>query len=138
LDAWIRVVRLAHFLAPLLHQIVTRSHHQDSAIGLSKALDDDEAAIAVPIRIEILSGAARADMARLRRTLSALPTFYPSEATWQRIEGWLETIKKAGDSFGAGDMLIASIGAEHHSAIWSLDGVFGRMAKLKLVDLYKP
>lgn len=115
-----------------------RNQKSAEARHLSELLDNDEVAIAIPIRIEILSGARRSDQPRLSRTLSALPTFYPSAATWQRIEGWLGTIKNAGDWFGVGDLLIAGIGAENHAAIWSLDGDFARMAKLKLIELYRP
>ena len=74
----------------------------------------------------------------LKRTLSALPTFYPSNATWQSIEEWLDSIKNAGDSFGVGDLLNASIGAENNAAIWSLDGDFNRVARLNLISLYQP
>ena len=105
---------------------------------LSELLDSDEVAIAIPIRIEILSGARRGQQAQLRRTLSALPTLYPTAATWRRIEDWLVRIKSSGDWFGVGDLLIAGIGAEHQVPIWSLDGDFERMAKLKLIDRYHP
>ena len=115
-----------------------RDKKSAEAMGLSKLLDGDDAALAIPTRIEILSGARRTDLARLKRALSALPTFYPSSATWQRIESWLESIKNAGDSFGVGDLLIASIGAENNAAIWSLDGDFNRMARLDLIQLYQP
>ena len=103
---------------------------------LSELLDSDVVAIAIPIRIELLSGARRIEQARLRRTLSALPTLYPTDATWRRLEDWLTTIKISGDWFGVGDLLIAGIGAENQAAIWSLDGDFERMAKLKLINRY--
>jgi len=115
-----------------------RDQNSSEARRLSQLLDDDNVAIAAPIRIEILSGARRADLPRLSRMLSALPTFYPSEATWQRIEEWFGTIKSAGDQFGVGDLLIAAIGAEHHSAIWSLDTNFIRTGKLKFIEIYRP
>jgi len=113
-----------------------RDQTSDEANHLTDLLDRDEAAIAIPIRIEILSGARRADQPRLRRILSALPTLYPNDATWHRIENWLGKIKTSGDYFGVGDLLIASIGAENNAAIWSLDSGFARMAKLKLIDFY--
>lgn len=114
-----------------------RDQKSSEARHLSDLLDKDEVAIAIPIRIELLSGARRSDQPRLSRTLSALPMFFPTDATWRRIEGWLGTIKNAGDWFGIGDLLIAGIGAENQAAIWSLDGDFGRMAKLKLIEIHR-
>ena len=113
---------------------------RDSAEGrhLSELLDEDEVVVAIPIRIEILSGARRSERPHLSRILSALPTFYPNDATWHRIERWLERIQNAGDCFGVGDLLIAGIGVENRAAIWSLDGDFARMARLKLIELYRP
>lgn len=113
-----------------------RNQKSPEAGHLNHLLDNDEVAIAIPIRIELLSGARRSDQARLSRTLSALPIYFPKDATWHRIEGWLGTIKNAGDWFGVGDLLIAGIAAENQAAIWSLDGDFARMAKLKLIELH--
>jgi predicted nucleic acid-binding protein len=115
-----------------------RDRASTEARHLSKLLDGDEVAIAIPIRLEILSGARRSEQPRLSRILSALPTLYPTDPTWRRIEGWLGWIINSGDRFGVGDLLIAGIGSENNAAIWSLDSVFTRMAKLKLIDLYRP
>ena len=115
-----------------------RDSKSAEARHLSELLDNDEVAIAIPIRIELLSGARRSEQPRLSRTLSALPTFHPDETTWHTIEDWLVTIKTAGDWFGVGDLLIAGIAAQNHAAIWSLDVDFARMAKLKLIELYRP
>lgn len=115
-----------------------RNQKSAEASHLTALLDSDEVAIAIPIRLEILSGARRTELLRLSRILSALPTYYPSDATWHRIESWLATIKQGGDHFGVGDLLIAAIGTERDAPIWSLDGDFARMAKLKLIELYRP
>lgn len=114
-----------------------RNQKSPEARHLSDLLDNDEVAIAIPIRIEMLSGARRSDVPRLSRTLSALPTYFPNDATWRRMEGWLGTVKNAGDRFGVGDLLIAGIAAENLAAVWSLDGDFARMAKLKLIELHR-
>jgi predicted nucleic acid-binding protein len=114
-----------------------RSRQSKEFRHLSKLLDADRVAMAIPVRIEILSGSPRAQQAQLSRTLSALPLMYPSDSTWHRIEEWLDTIKRAGDCFGVGDLLIAGIAAEHHAAVWSLDSDFVRMAKLKLITLHQ-
>jgi predicted nucleic acid-binding protein len=114
-----------------------RNQKSSEARHLSDLLDNDEVAIAIPIRIELLSGARRSDLSRLSRTLSALPIYFPNDATWRRMEGWLGTIKNAGDWFGVADLLIAGIAAENQAAIWSLDGDFTRMAKLRLIELHR-
>ncbi len=114
-----------------------RADQSKEARHLCTLLDADEVALAAPVRVEILAGASRADRAQLRRTLSALPVFYPSEATWIRIESWLDAISAAGDWFGMGDLLIAGIAADRGDTVWSLDTDFSRMDKLKLIKLYR-
>jgi predicted nucleic acid-binding protein len=115
-----------------------RRRESSESRHLSELLDADEVAMAIPVRVEILVGSARAQQAQLGRALSALPLLYPSESTWLRIEGWLDPMKRAGECFGVGDLLIAGIAAEHHAPVWSLDSDFARMARLNLVSLHQP
>ncbi len=114
-----------------------RNDQSKEAGHLRTLLDADEVALPAPVRVEILAGASRVDRVRLRRTLSALPVFYPSEATWIRIESWLDVISAAGDWFGMRDLLIAAISADRGDAVWSLDTDFSRMDNLKLIKLYR-
>jgi predicted nucleic acid-binding protein len=102
------------------------------------ALDAGELALPVPARIEILSGARRAERPRLARLLSALPLLFPSDGTWRRIEGWVSTGAATGHRFGLADLLVAAIAVENDCVVWSLDADFGRMARLGLVRLAHP
>src|SRR5215208_199013 len=63
---------------------------------LRELLDRDEVALAVVVRLEILAGASRQDLARLRCDLAALPTFSPTSPTWRTMESWLEQAASAG------------------------------------------
>lgn len=105
---------------------------------LRALLDTDEACLAVPVRIELLTGASALDRPRLRRSLSALPVLYPSEDTWQLIDAWVDVAGAAGQRFGFGDLLIGALARETGSLVWSLDSDFERMSRLGFVDLYEP
>jgi predicted nucleic acid-binding protein len=105
---------------------------------LQALLDDGSVALAAPIRVEILSGAARRDRPRLRRALSALPVYYPTRTTWSRIDEWVERAGDAGQRFGVADLIIGALAVDHHASLWSLDVDFVRMARLRLLTLHEP
>lgn len=105
---------------------------------LQTLLDDGVVALAAPVRVELLSGASRKDRPRLRRALSALPVYYPVEGTWGVIDDWIERAGKVGQRFGVADLMIGALAAERGASVWSLDGDFTRMARLKLVTCHVP
>jgi len=105
---------------------------------LRALVDADTAALAEPTRVELLSGASSGDLKVLRRTISALPIFYPSRDTWVLVERWVDRAVAAGERFGVVDLLIGASATERGSQIWSLDHDFVRLARLGLVRLYKP
>lgn len=100
-------------------------------------LDRDEVVLAAPVRIEILSGASQNWQQALDQVLSALPIFYPSEETWERMEAWIPEGLSRGERFGAMDLLIAAIAAEQKVFIWSRDSDFRRMQRLGWVSLFE-
>lgn len=114
-----------------------RDAASSQARTLQELLDLDQVLMPVPVRIEILSGASNRERVRLRRLLSALPQLVPTEATWERIDGWLDRAGAAHQRFGIGDLLIAAMAAEYGAALWSLDRDFVRMARLGFVKLYR-
>ncbi|RPJ63182.1 MAG: PIN domain-containing protein, partial [Acidobacteria bacterium] len=103
---------------------------------VGKLLDSDQAALALPVRIEILGGSSKKDLPKLRRALSGLPTFVPGVATWELVEIWVEAAISKGERFGVTDLLIAAVAAEHGMRLWSLDGDFVRMEKLGFFRRY--
>jgi predicted nucleic acid-binding protein len=110
----------------------------DTAVAqrLTALLDSGDVALAAPVRIEILMGASNRDNPRLRRALSALPVFFPSEQTWARIDEWLDLARTAGERFGFADLLIAAIAADHDAEVWSLDSDFARMSRVGIIKVH--
>ena len=104
--------------------------------GLDELLDRDEVALPIPVRVEILSGVSREQEPRLRRALSGLPVLFPTDTTWERIDGWVGEAAERGHRFGVGDLLIAAIAADHRMPLWSLDSDFQRMRRLGFIDRY--
>ena len=109
---------------------------RDEAVvsDLSDLLDKDQVLLAAPIRIELLNGARKSEFPKLRRVLDALPTIFPDDGTWSRIEGWTESIVNKGRRFGFADLLIASLAKDAEARIWSLDADFEAMRILGLIS----
>ncbi len=113
-----------------------RGRRPERAGALVDLLDQDLVGLAVPVYLELLSGASAGDFNRLRRLLSALPVYYPTASTWLSLEGWTGSAVRAGQRFGFGDLLIGAIAAESDGRIWSFDRDFLRMEKLGFVQCF--
>ncbi len=114
----------------------TRRTQDQIKRGLAQLLDEDRVALAVPVRIEVLSGVKKEQFSRLARLLNAVPTFTPSESTWELVERSALLGVTAGFHFGIGDLLIASIAEERQAPVWSLDTDFQTMELLGIVRNY--
>ena len=115
---------------------VMRRPASPRAETLRQLLDADEVALALPARLELLSGVGRKDRVAFRRGLSALPVLRPGEETWRLIEQWIEPAADAGLHFSVSDLLIAGLAREIDGLVWAIDGDFGAMEKLGFVQLY--
>jgi predicted nucleic acid-binding protein len=103
---------------------------------LNRLLDADEAALALPVRLELVAGVARRDRSALARALSGLPLVRPSDETWRMIEDWLPEAADRGYRFGLSDWIIAALAAEIGALVWSLDDDFATMERLQFVQRY--
>jgi predicted nucleic acid-binding protein len=115
-----------------------RGRPESTVRELQALIDEDRVVLPAPVRLEVLSGASREQLRRLLDDLSALPTFYPTTATWTEIESWIEVAVGAGERFGIGDLLIAAIAAEQGGEVWSEDGDFRRLHRLGFIELFEP
>ena len=105
---------------------------------LRALLEENQVALALPVRLEILSGAATKELIQLHHVLAALPLLVPSNATWHRVESWIEKAVSKGERFGVADLLVAALAADRDMPLWSLDRDFERMQKLGFIWLYLP
>lgn len=114
-----------------------RQSPENVAPALNALLDADEVALALPVRLELWAGTAKADRGRFRRAFSALPLLVPTEETWKPLDAWIAHAADKGLRFGLTDLLIASLADEVGALVWSLDADFDRLAGLELVRLYR-
>ena len=106
------------------------------AAVFQQVLDSDRAALALPVRFELMSGIAKKHRSAFRRTLSALPVLRPSDDTFRLIESWIEPAADKGYRFGVTDLTIAALAHELDALVWTLDDDFEAMEDLGLVRLY--
>lgn len=115
-----------------------RRASSDDAAALRSLLDADVVEVALPVRLEVLTGVAAKDRRAFQRAFSALPVAYPDQCTWQRMHEWVPRAADAGYRFSVTDLLIAALAEERAALVWSLDRDFEDMEKLGLVKLYSP
>lgn len=113
-----------------------RQPEQMEAQVLRTLLDADEVAVALPVRIELLSGIPKHERRAFRRAFSALPVVFPTEETWSLLEQWVPHATDAGHRFSVPDLLIAALANELGALVWSLDHDFEAMEKLGFVRRY--
>jgi predicted nucleic acid-binding protein len=113
-----------------------RDARSPSAATLAALLDADEAALALPVRVELMAGVSERDRRPLSLALAGLPVVRPIDDTWSIVEQWTGVAARAGYRFGLTDLLIAALAHETGALVWSLDADFGNMSGIGLVGLY--
>jgi len=115
---------------------IAASRQRLLAETLSQLLEQDEVALALPVRLELLAGTAKHERAKVRSMLGALPQLHPTDDTWAVLYGWIDKAADAGHRFGVADLLISSMANEIGGLVWSLDKDFERMEQLGFINLY--
>jgi predicted nucleic acid-binding protein len=104
---------------------------------LASLMDADEAAMALPVRLELLAGTPKKERTAFHKSCGAVPQLVPTEETWKPLAAWIERATDAGESFSLTDLLIASLADEIGGLIWSLDHDFERMEKLRIARMFR-
>jgi predicted nucleic acid-binding protein len=112
-----------------------RPGHEEAST-LRGLLAAGEVAMALPVRIELLSGISKKQRRAFRTAMSALPVAFPTDETWYQLDEWTAHAADAGHHFSVPDLLTAALASERNALVWSLDGDFAAMEKLGLVRCY--
>jgi predicted nucleic acid-binding protein len=103
---------------------------------LQALLEEDEAAMPLPVRLELLAGTPRRDRRAFLESCMGVPQVVPTDETWKPLMDWVERAADVGQHFALSDLLIAALAEEIGGLVWSLDRDFERMEQLKIVRLY--
>ena len=106
--------------------------------AVESLLDEYEATLCAPVRLEVLGGARQTDRKTLDEYFSVLPFLKV------RDEDWIEATRNAWRLADSGirvpwfDLLIATIGIRTGCRVYSIDKHFRRMAEHPPLMLYEP
>jgi len=108
---------------------------------ISQLLEDNRAAIAGPIVVELIQG-ARTDKERddIKSRIKGLHWFHITDKHWQRAANLAFDLRRRGITTSAIDSLLTVIAISYHCQILHKDSDFGLIAKhslLKLFDVVK-
>ncbi|HEX9895116.1 MAG TPA: PIN domain-containing protein [Gemmatimonadales bacterium] len=113
-----------------------RDETGSTAVHLAELVDADVVIVPAPVRIEVLAGSPRQQLAALADGFSGVAGAIPGSSTWEKVEGWVGEAVAAGQRFAVVDLLIAATAREHDASLWSLEVDFKRMQELGFVALY--
>lgn len=102
---------------------------------LNRLILSDRVLMPIMVKLEIFTGLSKANFKKIKTHLDAFPEISPTEATWQSVAKAIEIALSHGKRFSIADLVIGVLAAEHRAVVWSLDGDFKEMSRLKLVSL---
>ena len=106
-------------------------------VGLEGLLEEYEAALTSPVRLEVLGGARAADRRKLESYLSLLPYFPVEEMDWRQAirHGW--SLRDAGLTIPWNDILVATVALRFGFRVYAVDAHFDSLARALGFELYK-
>lgn len=107
-------------------------------VALESLLEEYEATLCSPVRLEVLGGARKEERTRLAAGFDVLPFIQVTEPTWNLALESAWRLRDAGLQAPWNDLLIASISIEHGCRLYARDKHFNVMASVIAVRLYEP
>lgn len=107
-------------------------------VGLEALLEEYEATLCPPVRLEVLGGARRQERQVLERAFGVLPSIEVAAVSWRRAVGNAWRLRDAGVLPPWNDVLVATLAIEQGCRVYARDRHFALMRPVIGVLLYEP
>ncbi|MCP5524660.1 MAG: PIN domain-containing protein [Verrucomicrobiales bacterium] len=107
-------------------------------VALEGLLEEYEATLCPPVRLEVLGGARAPERRLLSHAFSVLPWVEVTPDTWRRAVDHCWRLHDGGLSVPWNDLLIASVAVERGCRIYARDHHFDLMKPVLGLALYEP
>jgi len=107
-------------------------------VGLEGLLEEFEAAICPPVRLEVLGGARQEDRIRLNRAMGILPFVPVTDSTWDSAVKHAWRLRDQGVVVPWNDILVATLAVERACRVYARDRHFELMRPVLGLALYEP
>jgi predicted nucleic acid-binding protein len=107
-------------------------------VALEALLEEYEAALCAPVRLEVLGGARSKDRRRLMGYFDSLPYSPLEERDWNAavLNNW--SLRDAGLTIPWNDILVATLALRGNCRVYARDAHFNSMSGLLRLQLYEP
>lgn len=107
-------------------------------VALEALLEEYEAALCSPVRLEVLGGARKEERKGLAAGFAVIPYMPVTETTWKLALENAWRLRDAGLQAPWNDVLIASLSMEHACRVYARDKHFDLLTRVFGVRLYEP
>ena len=107
-------------------------------VGLEALLEEYEAALTSPVRLEVLGGSRRAERQKLEGHFEQLP-FYPlEEVDWKAAVRNSWSLRDAGLTIPWNDILVGTLSLRLRFRVYAMDAHFEALERVLKIELYHP